>query len=82
MDLIAIIRRTLKTLDKCVRPEKIYVCSFNESPEWHLHFHLIPRLREEVIIGPELLATRSRRKIVREEVERIVTNLRRELTRT
>lgn len=24
-------------------PEKIYFCTFSEDPDWHLHFHLIPR---------------------------------------
>jgi diadenosine tetraphosphate (Ap4A) HIT family hydrolase len=27
-------------------PEKIYFCTFSEHPDWHLHFHLIPRNQE------------------------------------
>lgn len=25
------------------KPEKTYLCLFSESPDWHLHFHIIPR---------------------------------------
>jgi diadenosine tetraphosphate (Ap4A) HIT family hydrolase len=57
-------------------PEKIYLCLFNEDPDWHLHFHIIPRAKQEVIVGPRLLLTNHRRKITKEEIENAVNWLR------
>jgi diadenosine tetraphosphate (Ap4A) HIT family hydrolase len=37
------------------RIEQIYVATFNESKDWHLHFHLVPRYESEKIWGPRLI---------------------------
>lgn len=79
LELILVIRKVSKLLEECLTsqdlpPEKIYVCTFNESPDWHLHFHIVPRAKQEVTIGPSLM-TYSRREITRIEVENVVKGL-------
>ena len=83
--LILVIRKVSSLLEECLTsqgypPEKIYLCSFNESSDWHLHFHIVPRAKQEVIVGPSLMACAGR-KITREEVENVVNCLRKRLNR-
>jgi diadenosine tetraphosphate (Ap4A) HIT family hydrolase len=35
--------------------QRIYLCSFNESPDYPVHFHLVPRYECETLKGPDLL---------------------------
>jgi diadenosine tetraphosphate (Ap4A) HIT family hydrolase len=84
-ELISIIRKVSKLLEECLAlqdfpSEKIYVCSFNESSDWHLHFHIVPRAKQEVIVGPSLM-TYGGRKILRKEIESVVTCLRMKLNK-
>jgi diadenosine tetraphosphate (Ap4A) HIT family hydrolase len=76
LELISVIRKVSTLLEECLTlqdypTEKIYVCTFNESPDWHLHFHIVPRAKQEVIIGPSLM-TYGGREITRKEVENVV----------
>ncbi len=41
---------------------KLYLCSFNESSEYSVHFHLVPRYECEKLMGPDLLFYRSKAK--------------------
>jgi histidine triad (HIT) family protein len=47
-DIIRLARKYSNALLLAIdpKPEKIYFCTFSEDPEWHLHFHLIPRDRK------------------------------------
>jgi len=81
-----IIREVSKLLEECLTaqnypPARIYMCSFNEAPDWHLHLHLIPRAKQEVIVGPSLLTT-VRRQPTKEEVENVVNCLREKLSKS
>jgi diadenosine tetraphosphate (Ap4A) HIT family hydrolase len=60
--------------------EKIYLCSFNESRDYTVHFHLIPRYRTDKFVGPELLYDRSSNRITvsSELAENIVKEMRKE----
>ncbi|NIO38679.1 hypothetical protein GTO27_13435 [Candidatus Bathyarchaeota archaeon] len=83
-EMMLTVHRVLRPLKACLisidsAPEKIYVCSFNESPDWHLHFHIVPRAKQEVVIGPWLL-TGTRRQITSEEVRSVVKSLRKRLS--
>lgn len=83
-ELILIAQRVFKLLEDCLKsknypPERIYLCSFNESPDWHLHFHIVPRAKQEDIVGPRLMAN-SRREITSEEVKSVVKSLREKLS--
>lgn len=64
--------------------ERVYVCLFSESPDWPLHFHLIPRRLDlsEEYIGPGIfniqsagyeLADPDEVEKVRERLEAILT---------
>lgn len=61
-ELFILIQRIMKSMRKVLKEEveKVYLCSFNEDPEWHLHFHLIPRYRSEKEKGPDLLRKEPR----------------------
>lgn len=39
---------------------RIYLCSFNESPDYPVHFHLVPRYECEPLKGEELLYYRHK----------------------
>jgi diadenosine tetraphosphate (Ap4A) HIT family hydrolase len=39
---------------------KLYLCSFNESTNYPVHFHLVPRYECETLKGPDLLFYRSK----------------------
>lgn len=45
------------TGEKVVR---IYLCSFNESTEYPVHFHLVPRYDHDTLMGPDLLFFRGK----------------------
>jgi diadenosine tetraphosphate (Ap4A) HIT family hydrolase len=84
-EMILVVKRVSRLLEEVLielncPPERIYICSFNESPEWHLHFHIIPRAKQEVILGPNLLAGNPR-KIAKEEIANVVALLRERLGR-
>jgi diadenosine tetraphosphate (Ap4A) HIT family hydrolase len=74
-----------KVLREIVKKEvvKIYVCSFNESPHYSVHFHLISRYEYETLMGPELLDYRSKAMLVISPTEKqeIVDKLKEELER-
>lgn len=55
---------------------KIYLCSFNESPEFPVHFHLVPRYECEKLIGQDLLYFRSKAKQLISPSDRISIVLR------
>ena len=84
-EMIKIVRKIFRVLEECLKkqnysPKKIYLCMFNEDPDWHLHLHIIPRAKQEVIVGPHLLINdRRKRKITEDEVKNIVSCLRRKL---
>lgn len=85
-ELISIARRVSNLLEECLckqdfnsPPEKIYLCYFNEAQDWHLHFHIIPRARQEVIVGPPLMIS-DRRKITSDEVKKVVKCLKEKLS--
>lgn len=42
-DLGLLIRNFCLALQEALNPDKIYVYSFNETPGYHLHFHLKPK---------------------------------------
>jgi len=44
-DIIRLIWKYSKALALAMdpKPEKIYLCMFSESTDWHLHFHIVPR---------------------------------------
>lgn len=60
---------------------KIYLCSFNESSEYPVHFHLVPRYECETLRGPDLLFYRSKARQMLSPSDRdaIARGMRREL---
>lgn len=86
LELISIARKVSTLLEDCLSsqgypPEKIYLCYFNEAPDWHLHFHIIPRARQEVIVGPHLMTmNKIGRKITDDEVKKVVKCLKEKLS--
>ena len=55
------IAQHMKIILKDIAPvERIYIYSFNESDDWHLHFHLVPRYQRENLKGPFLLTQELR----------------------
>ncbi|MFX0093729.1 MAG: HIT family protein [Candidatus Hodarchaeota archaeon] len=60
--------------------QKIYICSFNESPEYKVHFHVIPRYEGETLMGEELLFRRASAKLMVSPSDRnaIVCKMKRE----
>lgn len=44
--------------------QKIYLCSFNESPKYSVHFHLIPRYECETLKGESLLFYHAKAKLM------------------
>jgi len=61
--------------------QKIYLCSFNESPNYPVHFHLVPRYECETLRGESLLFHRAQAKLMisSEERDKIVDALKKEL---
>ena len=61
--------------------EKIYLCSFNESEKYPVHFHLIPRYKHETLKGPDLLHRRTEAKLAisLQDRDEIVNAMKREL---
>ncbi len=41
-ELMLFIKKIYCAIEKVMDTKKIYICSFNESEDTHLHFHLIP----------------------------------------
>lgn len=60
---------------------KIYLCSFNESKSYPVHFHLVPRYESDTLRGEELLFYRAKAKMIVSpfDRDRIVKEMRREL---
>jgi diadenosine tetraphosphate (Ap4A) HIT family hydrolase len=48
--------RLARALDEELGTPKTYVAEFGEVPGFHLHFHVVPRLRalDETMLGPEV----------------------------
>lgn len=61
--------------------QKIYLCSFNESKEYPVHFHLVPRYECETLKGPNLLFHRSKARLMvsPQERDKIVHAMKQEL---
>ena len=61
--------------------QKIYLCSFNESTEYPVHFHLVPRYECETLKGPNLLFRRAMAKlrVSPQERNKIVDAMKKEL---
>ena len=50
--------------------QRIYLCSFNESANYPVHFHLVPRYESETLRGGDLLFHRSQAKLMISPQER------------
>lgn len=61
--------------------QKIYLCSFNESTKYPVHFHLVPRYENETLKGPNLLFHRANAKLMvtPQERDKIVRSMKKEL---
>jgi len=61
--------------------QKVYICSFNESEEHTVHFHLVPRYECETLMGPDLLFRRAKAKLTISPSDRdaIVSKMKKEL---
>jgi len=61
--------------------QKVYICSFNESEEYTVHFHVIPRYEYETLMGPDLLFHRVKAKSIISPSDRdaIVSKMKKEL---
>lgn len=60
---------------------KIYLCSFNESTNYPVHFHLVPRYECETLKGPNLLFDRAKAKLMvsPHDADKIVQAIKEEL---
>lgn len=60
--------------------QKIYLCSFNESEKYPVHFHLVPRYKCGTLKGPSLLCSHATAKMMisPQDEEKIVLLMRRE----
>ena len=79
-DIIRLIWKYNKVLALAMdpKPEKIYVCTFNESPDWHLHFHIVPRSEQipQKERGPNILCRKvpleeKSEKTIKDTIKRI-----------
>ena len=61
--------------------KRIYLCSFNESTDYPVHFHLVPRYECETLRGDDLLFHRAQEKstISLQERDKIVNAMKKEL---
>ena len=61
--------------------KKIYLCSFNESTDYPVHFHLVPRYERETLRGDGLLSHRAQEKLMisRQQRDKIVNAIKKEL---
>jgi len=87
-DILALwIPRVTKAMKRALKKvtgnqiEKIYLCSFNESEEHTVHFHLVPRYASDTLKGPTLLCENSAKKIAisPKMIKDIVNEMRKEL---
>jgi len=64
--------------------KRIYLCSFNESADYPVHFHLVPRYECETLRGDGLLFHRSQSKLMisHQERDKIVNAMKKELEST
>jgi len=83
--LFDLTRKVSKALNESLKPERVYIWSFNEqhtnSPNWHLHIHIAPRNPSCKYRGPEWLFQKDKcsERVGLEEIERIVSGIRKEL---
>ena len=50
-DLFQLVQRLATTLNQKLSEEKLYILSIGDKDP-HFHFHLIPRLKDEIKLGP------------------------------
>ena len=73
------IKVVLNDVDSGDPVKKVYVASFNETKDWHLHFHLVARRKQEKDnLGPCLLK-QEKKDLTDEEKIRVVEELRKRL---
>jgi len=70
--ILKIMRMVLPKIKK-ESVEHIYIATFNESEDWHLHIHLVPRYKCERRIGADLLKPR---KLAKKDIDEVVRQMR------
>ena len=68
----ATIHHCIVALKKTLNAKKVYLCTMCDGKRNHLHYQLIPRLPEDVILGSRVFV--NQRKVL-EDAESVISSL-------